>query len=87
MAGLRRCRDFLAGKAPAAARRAAQTIAQQLLLLESMPDMGRPLPELPELRELPIAFGDSGYVILYRHEQAEDTVYVPAFRHQKEAGY
>lgn len=49
--------------------------------------MGRPLPELPELRELVITFGDSGYAALYHHEPADDRVYVLAFRHQKEAGY
>lgn len=49
--------------------------------------MGRPFPELPELRELMIGFGDSGYVALYRHEPTDDAVYVLAFRHQKEAGY
>jgi hypothetical protein len=42
---------------------------------------------MPELRELVIAFGDSGYVALYRHEPTADAVYVLAFRHQKEAGY
>ena len=46
-----------------------------------------PLPEMPELRELMIPFGDSGYVALYRHEPSDDAVYVLAFRHQKEAGY
>lgn len=49
--------------------------------------MGRPFPEMPELRELIIAFGDSGYVALYHHEPADNVVYVLAFRHQKEAGY
>ena len=47
----------------------------------------RLFPEMPELRELVIAFGDSGYVALYRHEPTADAVYVLAFRHQKEAGY
>ena len=42
---------------------------------------------MPELRELVIAFGDSGYVALYHHELADDAVYILAFRHQKEAGY
>jgi hypothetical protein len=42
---------------------------------------------LPELRELVIPFGGSGYVALYRHEPADDAVYVLAFRHQKEAGF
>ena len=85
--GLERCRQFLVGKAPEAARRAGQAIEQQFLLLEKAPDIGRPFPEMPELRELVIAFGDSGYALLYRHEPADDAVYVLAFRHQKEAGY
>lgn len=87
LVGLERCRRFLAGKAPEASRRAAQAIEQQLLLLESAPGIGRPLPDLPELRELVIAFGDSGYVALYRYVPDEDAVFALAFRHQKEAGY
>lgn len=78
---------FLSARATEAAKRAGQAIEQHFLLLESAPDIGRPLSEIPELRELVIAFGDSGYVALYRHEPAEDAVYVLAFRHQKEAGY
>lgn len=85
--GLERCRQFLATKAPEAARRAGQAIERQLRLLETAPDIGRPFPEIPELRELVIAFGDTGYVALYRHELTTDTVYILAFRHQKEAGY
>lgn len=42
---------------------------------------------MPELRELVIAFGETGYVALYHHETADDAVYILAFRHQKEAGY
>jgi len=56
-------------------------------MLESAPGIGRPLPDLPELRELVIVFGDSGYVALYRYVPDEDVVFVLAFRHQKEAGY
>ena len=85
--GLERCRRLLSVKAPEAARRAGQTIERQFLLLETAPDIGRPFSEMPELRELVIAFGDSGYVAMYRHEPADDAVYVLAFRHQKEVGY
>ena len=85
--GLERCRQFLVAKAPEAARRAGQAIERHFLLLETAPDIGRPLPDMPELRELEITYGDSGYVALYRHEPAADAVYVMAFRHQKEAGY
>ncbi|WP_276612565.1 hypothetical protein [Nitrincola alkalilacustris] len=42
---------------------------------------------MPELRELVIAFWDSGYVALCRHELADDVVYVLTFRHLKEASY
>ena len=85
--GLERCRRFLATKNQAAAKRAGQTIERQFARLETDPDIGRPLPDLPELRELIIGFGDSGYVALYRYDPVGDTVYVLAFRHQKEAGY
>lgn len=85
--GLERCRLFLAEKSPQVASRAGQAIERQFARLGKSPDIGRPFPELPELRELVIAFGDSGYVALYRHEAADDAVYVLAFRHQKEAGY
>jgi len=85
--GLERCRRVLTAKNPPSAKRAAQAIERQFLLLETTPDIGRPFPTLPELRELVIGFGDSGYVALYRYEPADDAVYVLAFRHQKEAGY
>jgi plasmid stabilization system protein ParE len=85
--GLERCRLFLAGKSREAAKRAARAIEGRLALLESSPSIGRPYPDLPELRELVIDFGDSGYIALYRYAPDEDVVYVLAFRHQKEAGY
>ena len=85
--GLERCRQFLSGKNVLAAVRAGAVIEHHLALLETSPEIGRPHPDLPELRELVISFGDSGYVALYRYVPDEDTVYVLAFRHQKEAGY
>ena len=67
--------------------RAGQAIERQFALLETNPGIGRPFPDHPELRELIIGFGDSGYVALYRHIPADDAVYILAFRHQREAGY
>lgn len=67
--------------------RAGQAIERQFALLETEPAIGRPFDDLPELRELIIPFGDSGYVALYRHEVKFNSVYILAFRHQKEAGY
>jgi len=85
--GLEYCRAFLAEKNPQAAKRAGQAIERQFTQLETNPNIGRPLNDLPELRELVIEFGGAGYVALYRYQQETDTVYVLAFRHQKEAGY
>jgi plasmid stabilization system protein ParE len=85
--GLERCRQFLVEKNPQAAVRAAQTISHVFSLIEQQPNAGKPLDESPELRELVIPFGDAGYVTLYRFEPADDTVYLLAFKHQKELGY
>jgi plasmid stabilization system protein ParE len=85
--GLKRCRTFLAEKNPQAAIRAAQAIKHSFTLLQAEPEIGRPLDELPELRELIIPFGESGYIALYRYEVKTNVLYILAFRHQKEAGY
>lgn len=84
--GLERCRQFLAQKSPTASRRAAQAIKRQFELLATQPGIGRPLEDEPSLRELIVAFGDSGYVALYRYDLQADTVFVLAFRHQREVG-
>lgn len=84
---MERCRRFLLGKSPPAALRAAQTIQRRFAQLQTSPEIGRPFPADPTFRELVIAFGDSGYVALYRYEPTLDAVYIVAFRHQKEAGY
>lgn len=85
--GIARCRTFLAEKNPQAARRAGAEIGRQLRLLERNAAIGRPSSRDPDLRELVISFGATGYIALYRHDAFDDGVYVLAFRHQREAGY
>ncbi len=85
--GLERCRLFLVTKNPQAAMTAGQAIEHHFALLKTQPEIGRPFDDLPELRELIIPFGDSGYVALYHFDKNADSVIVLAFRHQKEAGY
>lgn len=85
--GLERCRYFLLDKHPQAAKRASETIRRQLGALGHAPEIGRKYTRRPELRELIIGFGVSGYVALYRYNSKDDAVYILAFRHQKEAGY
>jgi len=85
--GLEHCRVFLSAKNPNAMKRAALAIDRQFMLLEKEPQIGRPLDDTPDLRELIIPFGESGYIALYRYDNLDDVVYILAFRHQKEAGY
>ena len=85
--GLERCRKFLAGKNLLATKRASQVIQSHFKLLEANPDIGRPLGDSPELRELVIEFGDSAYLALYRKDDNAGLVYILAFRHQKEVDY
>jgi plasmid stabilization system protein ParE len=85
--GLARCRGFLREKNPLAAQRAAEAIRRHLQLLTRHPEAGRPFDDMPQLRELLIPFGDTGYVALYRHIPARDLIVLLAFRHQKETGY
>lgn len=85
--GLERCRLFLTKKNVLASKRAAQAITRHLTLLSANPYIGRPFESYPEFRELIIAFGDSGFVALYRIDETDSTVFILAFRHQKEAGY
>lgn len=85
--GLERCRRFLSEKNPRASIRAAQAIESRFELLEREPEIGRPFHDDPRLRELIIPFGKSGYVALYRFDAETHSVYVLAFRHQKEAGF
>jgi len=57
-----------------------------LKMLESHPEMGRPVDELPvEYREWVIEFGSGAYVALYRYDGKE--VVILAVRHGREAGY
>ncbi|MFP3797879.1 type II toxin-antitoxin system RelE/ParE family toxin [Paraburkholderia sp. SIMBA_027] len=85
--GLERCRRFLSRKTPEASRRAAQVIDQHFRALEATPAIGRPIEATPGLRELVIPFGDTDYVALYLPPPGDDTLYVLAFRHQRELGY
>ncbi len=68
--GLERCRQFLASKNHLAAARAAKVIATSFKQLESYPEIGRPDNDSPELRELIIEFGASGYAALYRQKMS-----------------
>ncbi|MDD2724338.1 MAG: type II toxin-antitoxin system RelE/ParE family toxin [Methylovulum sp.] len=78
---------FLLAKNEPSAKRAVQTIKSAFNLLAQHPELGRPVENEPELKELLIDFGNSGYTALYHFEQNTDQVIILAIRHQREAGY
>jgi plasmid stabilization system protein ParE len=85
---LQRLQDFLKTKNRLAARKAGEVIVRAIQQLKTLPDIGRPVPFLPlEYQELVIGFGDSGYVMLYRHDREMDRIVIVTVRHQKESGY
>jgi plasmid stabilization system protein ParE len=83
---IQRLRDFLMPKSPEVAKRSAKVIIKAIQVLGLQPGIGRPAEDLgPDCRELPIDFGSSGYLALYR--QRGDDVVILAFRHQFENDY
>ena len=81
-----RLRAFLRPKNPEAASRATATIRKRLKILESYPEVGRPIDDVsPDIQEWSIAFGNSGYIALYRFDGRE--VVILAVRHARELGY
>lgn len=70
-----------------ARRRTAHWIMREAVeLLESHPEVGRPVEELSvEFREWVIEFGGGAYVTPYRYDGKE--VVILAVQHGREAGY
>ena len=62
-----------------------EDIVRAIDVLERNPLIGR--PARADLSELVIGRRAQGYVALYRYVAEIDTVFVPAIRGQKEAGY
>jgi plasmid stabilization system protein ParE len=60
-------------------------IASAVEALQFHPLLGRPVES--GYRELIISRGRSGYLALYRYDDARDRVLVLSIRHQREAGY
>ncbi|OZA28709.1 MAG: plasmid stabilization protein [Hydrogenophilales bacterium 17-64-11] len=83
---VQRAYRFLASKNMDAASQAVKAIRAGVKIIARHPEIGRPAEDFePECREWPIGFGDSGYVVLYRHDG--ELVTVLALQHQKEVSF
>lgn len=79
--------NFLLEKDQNVAIRAVRTIREAFLPLKQSPAIARPVEDHPDLRELIIDFGASGYLALYRYELENDVVAILAVKHQREDDY
>jgi len=85
LADLDRLHRFLAERDREAARRAIRAIREGMRLIEAHQEAGRPAEGMdPAFRERWIAFGGSGYLVLYRLEGPRVVVLV--VRHGRELG-
>lgn len=85
MADMERLTDFLMQSDPVAAEDTVRLIEEAVGVLRNHPLIGRSAEA--DLRELIASRGQSGYVVLYRFDPAQDLVFLLAVRHQREAGY
>ncbi len=76
--GLTRIREFIAVHNPKAAERLSLRLRQAIAKLVIHPDLGRPVPELENVREL--VAGD--YVV--RYSRSEEVVFVLRIWHGRE---
>jgi plasmid stabilization system protein ParE len=83
-ADLARLHAFLADKSPAAAERAAAVLISAVQSLDKFPERGRP-SGTPNVRELIVPFGRSGYVLRYAHREQGGEVVVLRIWHGREA--
>jgi addiction module RelE/StbE family toxin len=84
---LERIFEFYAERNPAPALEHVDRVRSAVTILDSHPEIGRPVGRGSTLRELVISHGKSGYIALYEYSPVEQLIRVVAVRRQREAGY
>ena len=82
---LERLVAFLLEESPRDAAATYELVESALAMLVRHPLLGRSVEA--GFRELVISRGKTGYLALYRYDEARDDVLVLAVRHQREAGF
>ena len=79
---LKKIREYLLQFNAEAAQKAAATIIEATNQLQSHPQLGKPLEDIPEYRELIRPFGAGSYTIRYRIDF--DKIIILGLKHSKE---
>lgn len=78
---LLRIHNYIARRAPEAAKPFAARLLEQARTLETFPNRGSHLPRRPGLRYVPM----DRYLIVYRVVESQKEVRIPSFRHSARA--
>ena len=82
---LDRLRNFIKSENPRAAQRAAERMIEGVRILQKNPEVGIPVINLTDFRDLVLPFGSGEYIIRYRRE-VSDRIVIIRVRHSKEDG-
>ncbi len=80
-----RLRNFIKSENPLAAQRAAKRIIEGVKILQDNPEVGVPVENLIDYRDLTLTFGTGEYIIRYREDVS--SVVIVRVRHSKEDGF
>ena len=83
LADVERLHDFLVRKDPTVAARAVRAILDGAGRLQELPELGRPLADGTDRRELVVRFGAGAYVLRYRIDR--DAAVIIRVWHSREA--
>lgn len=81
--------EFVQEIEPSLKQRVISTILDGIEILQKFPRIAKPSQDkkYKHMRELFIAFGGAGYVVLYEYHEKDNIVLINSIRHTREAGY
>lgn len=79
---LERLQQFILEHNPRVSRNLAIKIKGSVGYLLDHPELGKPVTDLPEFRDLAIPFGSGGYMLRYRLH--DEMIYIVSIRHYRE---
>jgi len=83
---VKRLHDFLKDKNPTSAQRMIKAIREGVEILKNFPQLGKTIRGMDNgYRQWPIAFGKTGYAVLYRCDKKEITIL--SVKHQSELNF
>jgi len=84
-----RLAEFMQEIEPSLKQRVIFTIFDGIEILQKFPRIAKPSQDekYKHMRELFIAFGSAGYVVLYEYHEESDVILINSIRHTREAGY